>query len=159
MNKKSGKYICYVSGYSYQRYQDDVPIKNTTIIQNIDFINESIILLDVTIGNKNLPDDTVKIKYYDIEKDSIYFNNYSNIISGTSPIRALNGSIVKNKIRIHLYLTYNPYSGDSYTFQGIKKSFNFSNTRSHITQLFVRKYNMNLKKSHKKSHASAWLFL
>lgn len=120
IDKLDGKYRCKVSGTLYKSSGSEILFTDKTIIQNVNILNDSVLLLDRTIGNMDLVFDTIDIIKNNIVNDSIYFNNYDYIISGGTPRRVIRGYFYKNKIYFRLGILFSPTDSESYDYYGKK---------------------------------------
>lgn len=120
VNKLAGKYKCVVSGYSYSSNEPNIPLPNSNITQEVSLIDDSTLILNISIGSSNELYDTVNINGSS-NNDTINFNNSNHLILTTNPVRFLRGFFVKNKIYIEYNLAVAPSNGKLYVYNGKKK--------------------------------------
>lgn len=119
INKLAGRYKCDVSGYSYSSSEPDIPLANSTIIQEVSIVDDSTLLLKVTIGDTPEAFDTIDI--IQINNDTISFNNTNHLVLGNPPDRIIRGFCYKNILNFKLALIRSPSHGQVYYFNGKKK--------------------------------------
>ena len=121
VNKLAGKYKCDVSGYSYSSSEPDIPLANSTIIEEVSIVDDSTLLLKVTIGDTPELYDTINLIANTMTNDSIYFDNYDHIVHSVAPTRSLRGYFTKNKLFFRVSLYYTPTQINRFDYYGKKK--------------------------------------
>ena len=119
VNKLAGKYKCDVSEYSYSSSEPDIPLANSTIMQEVSIVDDSTLLLKVTIGDTPEAFDTIDI--LQINNDTISFNNINHLVLGNPPDRIIHGFCYKHILNFKLALIRSPSHGQVYYFNGKKK--------------------------------------